>query len=39
MGLLRSMDLGLPVDPDDSVPSPEGATFLDPRMSTTGNES
>ena len=39
MGLLRSMDLGLPVDPDNSVPSPEGATFLDPRMSTTGNES
>jgi eukaryotic-like serine/threonine-protein kinase len=37
IGLLRSVDLGLPVDPDNSIASPEGATFLDPRMSTTGD--
>ena len=35
-GLLRGMDLGLPVDESDAAPSPEGATFLDPRMATTG---
>lgn len=34
VGLLRAIDLGLPVDP--SASSPEGATFLDPRMVTTG---
>lgn len=37
VGLLRAMDLGLPVDASDIVPSPEGATFLDPRMTTTGH--
>jgi hypothetical protein len=36
VGLLRSVDVGLPVDEPGSLPSPEGATFLDPRMSTTG---
>jgi hypothetical protein len=36
VGLLRSTDLGLPVE-DAGGPSAaaEGATFLDPRMSTT----
>ncbi len=37
VGLLRSVDLGLPVDPTASAPSPDGATFLDPRMTTTGS--
>jgi O-acetyl-ADP-ribose deacetylase (regulator of RNase III)/tRNA A-37 threonylcarbamoyl transferase component Bud32 len=36
VGLLRSIDLGLPVDDPGSLPSAEGATFLDPRLSTTG---
>lgn len=36
IGLLRSVDLGLPVDETGALPSPEGATFLDPRVSTTG---
>lgn len=36
VGLLRAIDLGLPVDPSSIVASPEGATFLDPRMLTTG---
>ncbi len=36
LGLLRAVDLGLPVDPDSTAASPEAATFLDPRMSTTG---
>ncbi|MDB4940499.1 MAG: serine/threonine kinase [Labilithrix sp.] len=31
VGLLRSVDLGLPVDPSAVRPSPDGATFLDPR--------
>ena len=35
IGLLRGLDLGLPVEPDSATPSPEGATFLDPRVSTT----
>ena len=34
LGLLRAVDLGLAVDPNSSAPSPEGATFLDPRHST-----
>ena len=34
IGLLRSIDVGLPVD-DNTNAIPEGATFLDPRMSTT----
>jgi eukaryotic-like serine/threonine-protein kinase len=37
IGVLRSVDLGLPVDPDGSLPSPDGATLLDPRMATTGD--
>ena len=37
VGLLRAADLGLPVEPSGAVPSAEGATFLDPRASTTGN--
>jgi eukaryotic-like serine/threonine-protein kinase len=37
VGLLRGLDLGLPVDPGASAPSPEGATFLDPRKTTTGS--
>lgn len=36
VGLLRTMDLGLPVDESSTLASPEGATFLDPRMATTG---
>lgn len=36
IGLLRAIDLGLPVDPSSIIASPEGATFLDPRMVTTG---
>lgn len=36
VGLLRAIDLGLPVDPSSITASPEGATFLDPRMVTTG---
>jgi hypothetical protein len=34
--LLGSVDLGLPVDELNAVPSAEGATFLDARMATTG---
>jgi hypothetical protein len=37
VGLLRAADLGLPVEPSGAVPSADGATFLDPRASTTGN--
>ena len=37
LGLLRGVDVGLAVDADSSAPAPEGATFLDPRMSTTGS--
>jgi serine/threonine-protein kinase len=37
LSLLRSLDLGLPVDAR-SAPLPEGATFLDPRLSTTDLE-
>lgn len=36
IGLLRAIDIGLPVDPGSMMASPEGATFLDPRMVTTG---
>ena len=37
VGLLRSVDLGLPVEGDAATAATaEGATFLDPRMSTTG---
>jgi serine/threonine protein kinase len=36
VGLLGSVDLGLPVDELNAVPSAEGATFLDARMATTG---
>lgn len=37
VGLLRSVDLGLPVEGDPATAATaEGATFLDPRMSTTG---
>jgi len=35
VGLLRTIDLGLPVDQGGSATAAEGATFLDPRMSTT----
>jgi hypothetical protein len=35
VGLLRSTDLGLPVEPSPGTATAEGATFLDPRMSTT----
>jgi serine/threonine-protein kinase len=35
VSLLRALDLGLPVESGGTIPSPEGATFLDPRMSTT----
>ena len=34
-GLLRAIDLGLPVDSKDAIATPEGSTFLDPRMATT----
>jgi serine/threonine-protein kinase len=36
VGLLRMVDLGLPVEETNSDPSPDGATYLDPRMATTG---
>jgi serine/threonine-protein kinase len=35
VGLLRTIDLGLPVDVAGSATTAEGATFLDPRLSTT----
>ena len=35
VGLLRSVDLGLPVDGAATAATADGATFLDPRMSTT----
>jgi serine/threonine-protein kinase len=37
LSLLRSLDLGLPVD-ERTAALPEGATFLDPRLSTTDLE-
>jgi hypothetical protein len=36
VGLLGAADVGLPVDDPASACSPEGATFLDARQSTTG---
>lgn len=36
IGLLRAIDLGLPVDHSITQPSPEAATFLDPRMPSAG---
>jgi hypothetical protein len=39
VGLLRSVDLGLPVDESTTAPTADGATFLDPRMSTTDRSS
>ncbi|MBX3189411.1 MAG: serine/threonine-protein kinase [Labilithrix sp.] len=34
-GLLRAIDVGLPVDAHAALASPEAATFLDPRMAST----
>ena len=36
VGLLGTVDVGLPVDEPETACSPEGATFLDARQSTTG---
>jgi serine/threonine-protein kinase len=36
VGLLGTVDVGLPVDEPETACSPEGATFLDTRQSTTG---
>lgn len=36
VSMLRTNDLGLPVDETSDAPSPDAATFLDPRLPTTG---